>query len=39
MDLSVFHLVKAADREDSRKDKLNSLTGDPDWRFLEWTDH
>ncbi|MEI9808577.1 MAG: hypothetical protein WDO16_12290 [Bacteroidota bacterium] len=37
MDLSVLHPVKSPDRDYTRKDKLNSLTGHLDCRLLEWT--
>ena len=37
MDLRVLHLVRSPDRNYSVKDKLNSLTGHLDCRFLEWT--
>ncbi len=37
MDMSVLHPVKSSDRDYTRKDKLNSLTGHLDCRFLEWS--
>jgi hypothetical protein len=37
MDMSVLHRHPLPDRDYSWKDKLNSLTGDLDCRFLEWT--
>jgi hypothetical protein len=37
MDLSVLHRHPLPDRDYSWKDKLNSLTGHLDCRFLEWT--
>lgn len=37
MDLSVLHRHPLPDRDYSQKDKLNSLTGHLDCRFLEWT--
>lgn len=37
MDVSVLHLIKSPDRDYTWKDKLNSLTGHLDCRFLEWT--
>jgi len=37
MDLSVLHPVKSPERDYARKDKLNSLTGSFECRFLEWT--
>ena len=37
MDLSVLHPVKSPERDYARKDKLNSLTGPLECRFLEWT--
>jgi hypothetical protein len=37
MDLSVLHRHPRPDRDYTRKDKLNSLTGHLDCRFLEWT--
>ena len=37
MDMSVLHRHPLPDRDYTRKDKLNSLTGHLDCRFLEWT--
>ena len=37
MDMSVLHRHPRPDRDYTRKDKLNSLTGHLDCRFLEWT--
>jgi hypothetical protein len=37
MDMSVLHRHPPPDRDYTRKDKLNSLTGHLDCRFLEWT--
>jgi hypothetical protein len=37
MDLSVLHRHPLPDRDYYWKDKLNSLTGHLDCRFLEWT--
>jgi len=37
MDLSVLHPVQSPERDYSAKDKLNSLTGHLQCRFLEWT--
>lgn len=37
MDMSVLHRHLLPDRDYTRKEKLNSLTGHLDCRFLEWT--
>ncbi len=37
MDISVLHRHPLPDRDYTRKDKLNSLTGHLDCHFLEWT--